>query len=1216
MNRFQNYSQAKTLADDLNISRSTIKNSWTNNKTNVFWEAKVKTLRKEILKRNKLFDKAQALSTELRIPLTTLNSIGTTHKFWKNTLQRMRMARVRALRRGQAATRTRMTRITTQVRQAPVRRRARAFLPQLRQATATRQRQQRINNRIRTNQFQLILDGVLNGDTLTVGQIQRLWNKIATRGRYSLKVGFNDGVEQFIAFNNNSRRFIDHILTNGLVFNNNPTFGSDTIDNFDLQHINKLELELYNPPNVISNADGSFFPYINTCDIELSEYQIFTQKEAYDEEERKTREQCLIHTLLQAGVKRALVNQIKMTYVKGAAISKKDLHNIANIINRNINVFTWKGKIQKQKIKSNDPKFEDIDIALYENHYFLYEPTKYSSYCILHYEEVKDIKDFYNIVKIKKDKKKKTRFIRKDQSKINTLQLVHKLHEANYFKKLDMKMFEESASHIDLRNHIYLENIEDEQQEVSTGKKLVNVSPKENEEEIEEEEDPQERRVFYADCETFVKGDKHELYLLGVVGSKDDIVDIYNVCDQEEKDEVSKEQRVVYKFLNRITNNKKFPALVYFHNLKYDYNILEKYITIKKRCEKDGQLYNIICKFGGVEVEFRDSYKIIPFALSKFGKEFDLPKEIRKKEAISYEYYTRENNDKRIETDEYKKSLSKKDRLIFEEVIRPSKTNENYCDYDSCDKTFNPLEYYKEYLRLDCLVLKKGIEKFNELIFDITDGMSIYDSLTISSLTDKYMKVEGAYEGVFEMRGNLREYVAQAVYGGRVCVNPTYLKKVIKGKISDYDGVSLYPSAINRLCRLLGLPTGKAKRFIQPNMPDWGDCEPDFNDFENLTETQTGNLDTWEDKIYSILTVKITAVNKIQQMPFIAHKTKDSIKYTNEAPTEPIIIDSITLQDYINFHEIEYEILDGVYWDEGTNKTMGEVIKKLFNARLEAKKQNKKALSNTIKLMLNSSYGKTIMKKSKCMKKIVNISAKSWNKKTGKWSIVKKTKWENFVYRNFNTIKSWRKLNDTSYEVEMICADDSFNRGHIGCAILSTSKRIMNEVFDVANDNKYPIYYTDTDSLHCNYEDVIKLETKYEERYNRVLNGQDLEQFHTDFDLEGACDEIYATKSIFLGKKSYIDHLESKDKDGNTINGYHIRLKGITTEGLEHTAKTYSEDKETPEYFKLYEDLAKGTPKKITLNPFNKEANSKKVLFEFGNGNVSTRKEFIREVKF
>ena len=138
----------------------------------------------------------------------------------------------------------------------------------------------------------------------------------------------------------------------------------------------------------------------------------------------------------------------------------------------------------------------------------------------------------------------------------------------------------------------------------------------------------------------------------------------------------------------------------------------------------------------------------------------------------------------------------------------------------------------------------------------------------------------------------------------------------------------------------------------------------------------------------------------------------------------------------------------------------------------------------------------------------------------------------------------------------------------------------MNELFDVANDLEKPIYYTDTDSLHCNFADIPAIETEYEKRYNKVLTGTALEQFHTDFNLKGACSEIYATKSIFLGKKSYIDLLESTDKDGKTITGYHIRLKGITEAGLEHTAKTYSEDKKTPEYFKLYEDLAQGTKKK------------------------------------
>ena len=505
-----------------------------------------------------------------------------------------------------------------------------------------------------------------------------------------------------------------------------------------------------------------------------------------------------------------------------------------------------------------------------------------------------------------------------------------------------------------------------------------------------------------------------------------------------------------------------------------------------------------------------------------------------------------------------------------------------------CTEEFNRDE--EDYLKLDCLVLKKGIQKFDCLIKEITENkMSVYECLTISSLTDRYMMEEKAYDGVYQVKGNLRAYIAKAVYGGRVCVNKKYKKKVINGKISDYDGVSLYPSAINRLCREIGLPKGKAVRYTKEE------------------------LKNWNKKLYSVLTVKINKVNKIQQMPFITHKNEDGLlEYTNKAPKETLIIDSITLQDYIKFHKIDYEVLDGVYWNNESNKKMGEVIKRLFEARLKAKKDKKKALSNTIKLMLNSSYGKTIMKKSKTDYHIVKTQSYMYDKENKKWIInKKKNQFENYIYNNFNTIKRWRKMNDTSYEVEKICSDNSFNRGHIGCAILSMSKRIMNEVFNVANDNEYPIYYTDTDSLHCNLEDVPKLEAKYKEIYNKELNGKNLEQFHTDFDLDKADGEIYATKSIFLGKKSYYDKLECINKDGSVITGSHIRLKGITEAGLEHASKKYNNG-----YEGLYEDLSTGKEIEMTLNPYDEEEQKQKVMFEYVNGNVKTRETFTRKVKF
>ena len=52
--------------------------------------------------------------------------------------------------------------------------------------------------------------------------------------------------------------------------------------------------------------------------------------------------------------------------------------------------------------------------------------------------------------------------------------------------------------------------------------------------------------------------------------------------------------------------------------------------------------------------------------------------------------------------------------------------------------------------------------------------------------------------------------------------------------------------------------------------------------------------------------------------------------------------------------------------------------------------------------------------------------------------------------------------------------------------------------------------------------------------------------------------EIYAVESAFLGKKTYIYILEPTDKDGNTINSEHIRMKGIPTPCIKYYAEQHN----------------------------------------------------------
>ena len=53
-------------------------------------------------------------------------------------------------------------------------------------------------------------------------------------------------------------------------------------------------------------------------------------------------------------------------------------------------------------------------------------------------------------------------------------------------------------------------------------------------------------------------------------------------------------------------------------------------------------------------------------------------------------------------------------------------------------------------------------------------------------------------------------------------------------------------------------------------------------------------------------------------------------------------------------------------------------------------------------------------------------------------------------------------------------------------------------------------------------------------------------QFNCDFASSIIKTDIHAIKSIFLGKKAYLDVLAGYDKDGNYVKDTHIRMKGVS----------------------------------------------------------------------
>ena len=936
----------------------------------------------------------------------------------------------------------------------------------------------------------------------------------------------------------NNRNELINILVNGYIDKYKAEFhGSDVVERLIIKGIKKIELQKYTSPikYLFRSKDGSFFKYINTSKIDLTRYQIIRNTDDIN----IINENCLIYALRLLKINENLLTSIKSKIEYGAYINKKNLKDIAPIIQKNI-------YLHQYRIKNNTPEkfiikivsdatYDTIHLALYDAHYFIYEEMNMTKYAINNYNTINDIKDYHLINKTKNN----------NNEKADSLYVIKKLKDHGQFK--EDAIIHQSVQHVmNNNNTCIIDNLINEQELYN-----YNTSDKKN------------KDIFFADTETDTTG-IHTPILIGVIK----LFDKNNIDNVRTYERTTTLEAMVCEFLTYVINQSKVEndIIIYFHNLKYDLFALLSSIYLIGLCEKDNSIYSTKIIFKKRIIEFRDTYKLASMKLSDFNEAFALPKELNKKEYIAYSYYTVNNmKDTKINLDTYTRHMKPEDIEPFYKLMN-DEGKDNFT-YDKATNTFNPIEYYIHYLKYDCLVLCEGMKIFNKSILEITNKkMCVFDYLTISSLTNSYFGMMGAFDGVYKMTGCLRDYVSKAITGGRVQVLEAQAKKTIQKKIADYDAVSLYPSAIYRLCNESGLPLGMAKKIIN------------FNDMK-ITD-------------YYIVNIKITKINKKQQLPFISYKENGILQYTNDIPAcgyIEVCIDSTTLNDYKEFHKIEFEFIDGVYWNEGYNKKMGQCVYDLFNERLRYKSLDNEAMQLIIKLMLNSSYGKTIIKKSVVEKKII-----------------KNESIPDFINKYFNQIKNIEVLNKNQALATLSTMDHSYNLAHVGVSILSMSKRIMNEVFDIANNNNIEIYYTDTDSMHLNYDDVRKLECLYKSKYNSVLNGKNMGQFHVDFKLKGTDkkSEIYAIESLFLGKKAYIDKLECINKDGSITHGYHYRLKGMTTEGIIDGTKKFNND-----VFKMFQYMA-NNKLELTLNPENK------FMIEYVNNKIQTRGTFKRTMEF
>jgi hypothetical protein len=283
-------------------------------------------------------------------------------------------------------------------------------------------------------------------------------------------------------------------------------------------------------------------------------------------------------------------------------------------------------------------------------------------------------------------------------------------------------------------------------------------------------------------------------------------------------------------------------------------------------------------------------------------------------------------------------------------------------------------------------------------------------------------------------------------------------------------------------------------------------------------------------------------------------------------------------------------VVRGYYFNEGFNTKIKDTILFCFEERLKLKKEGNPA-QEIYKLLMNSGYGKTIMKP-------VDSQVKFFDDKKV---------YETYHRRHYNWITSHIYFGNKVRAELVKPLNEHYNRAHIGTCILSMSKRIMNEVMCLADDQKIDIYYQDTDSMHLQDKDISVLSSKFKSIYGRELIGKKFGQFHSDFSVEGA-KNVYSRKLITLGKKAYANELVGEDVDGNEVIDYHLRLKGIPNAVILHHCKTH--DFKNP--MELYQHMFDGHTVAFDLTN-----NGEKSNFKFKkNYTINTLSIFTRQVKY
>jgi hypothetical protein len=324
------------------------------------------------------------------------------------------------------------------------------------------------------------------------------------------------------------------------------------------------------------------------------------------------------------------------------------------------------------------------------------------------------------------------------------------------------------------------------------------------------------------------------------------------------------------------------------------------------------------------------------------------------------------------------------------------------------------------------------------------------------------------------------------------------LYNVCSDYLEDFDAVSLYASAMANFDYPTGMPYWVSEKELNSIKDSLNNCDKGL---------RLGIVEC-------IITFK--EADKVI-CPLLSHHSKDGrLLYTvNEQTTIKTTIDIMEAVKH-NGATVT-KVIKAILWQKKA-PIFRKGITRLFNMRKKAKDEDNDALSQAVKLLLCSSYGKM-------GQKIIDFITKieSNNSEIEKFYHKGVVLLDRTMCNGKQCLLYLNKQRPSKVDKPV----------HLNAFILAYSKVIMNdciEGFGGFVDWNKTFYYTDTDSIHIHHDEVKELQ----KNKNDII-GKNMGQLHDDIE---EVNDGKIIKAYFLAPKLYLDVIIGFIKDIDKEIGY------------------------------------------------------------------------------